>query len=687
MGTERSKIVLAAILVLIGMQQLYMLVEAIYMLNLLHTSLDYRALGVLFLYTGILLLFFKRPARDKGTRTLLTLFLLLSAISPWVPSPVRILTAGLAVGFFILLLPIYCARILSTTEWFFALILSLMLSVLLRLLGGSQDITLVGPTRFVGIFITACALVLIFQTAPENSESRAERETASVSSIWAAGIGLMSSLFFLYTCLFTPAVLARWSGADYRLVHVVPAFAMVGALLLAERVETARIKKGWHLGGNLLFLLFVMIAIFRNRITFPAHADAAPVIVAGEDSISIVAVVFMLMLSPVVVLNMAQFVAALPANETKKTGLPLFFGGLLLSLLIFMLIFTNVWGYIGGLSLIFRNMFYLPFLIAGIVMSLSAWLLKSDWRQRIVPRPLHLVAGVLGAVIIVIVVLNQPRPGAVPAQIDQLTVMTYNIQQGVDWRGKKNYHKQLEVIKRVDPDILFLQESDVARISGGGSDVVRYFAEHLDYFSCYGPKTVTGTFGTAILSRFPLHNPEAIFTYSDTDEIGTTGAEVAVNGQKILILCNHPAGGNSAHQAHLDMLLHKIRGRDYVIAAGDFNFRPQSVTYAEITRELVDSWLAAWPDGVGDMSRVGIFKSQIVAGPSSGKWLDETHLTLPERIDHIFVSPDFEVLMSAFLPAPESESDHPAHWTVLRFRRPGEGIGSGSDLMPISKKR
>jgi hypothetical protein len=37
------------------------------------------------------------------------------------------------------------------------------------------------------------------------------------------------------------------------------------------------------------------------------------------------------------------------------------------------------------------------------------------------------------------------------------------------------------------------------------------------------------------------------------------------------------------------------------------------------------------------------------------------------RIDHIFVSPAFRVVESCYVPPPDSQTDHPAHWTILEW--------------------
>jgi endonuclease/exonuclease/phosphatase family metal-dependent hydrolase len=226
--------------------------------------------------------------------------------------------------------------------------------------------------------------------------------------------------------------------------------------------------------------------------------------------------------------------------------------------------------------------------------------------------------------------------------ITSLRVMTYNIQQGVSIDGEKNYDTQLAIIKAANPDIIGLQECDTARMTHGSSDVVRYFANQLNYYSFYGPRTVTGTYGTAVLSRFPIINANVFFTYSDIDEIGTTEVQIRVGATIFNVFVNHPAGGDDAHLAHMQALMNRVTGKSNVISIGDFNTEPESIYYNMSVAVLKDAWVNA--------------SSQVVEGST---------FDLSERIDFIFISHSFTVLETRYLNYPAS--DHPAVWTELQF--------------------
>jgi len=155
--------------------------------------------------------------------------------------------------------------------------------------------------------------------------------------------------------------------------------------------------------------------------------------------------------------------------------------------------------------------------------------------------------------------------------------MTYNIQQGFDVDGRKDLDGQLALIQRINPDILGLQESDTARIANGDVDSVRYFADQLNMYSYYGPTTTVGTFGIALLSKYPIQNPETFFMVSTGEQTAAIHAQVVVNDKRYNIFVTHL--GNDGPVIQLQNLLARIQGMDNVITMGDFNLpqRPASM--------------------------------------------------------------------------------------------------------------
>jgi len=152
-----------------------------------------------------------------------------------------------------------------------------------------------------------------------------------------------------------------------------------------------------------------------------------------------------------------------------------------------------------------------------------------------------------------------------------LVAMTMNVQGFNDKSGERSYDRQIALIQRASPDILTLQETDTNRISFNNNDYVRYFAEKLGYFAYYGPTPITGTYGTTILSKYPLENTRSVFMYSDTDETGLAEAEVEIGGAASTVYDVHPDSSDPAMVAFAQTLLARSNNQPNVIAMGDYN--------------------------------------------------------------------------------------------------------------------
>jgi endonuclease/exonuclease/phosphatase family metal-dependent hydrolase len=225
-----------------------------------------------------------------------------------------------------------------------------------------------------------------------------------------------------------------------------------------------------------------------------------------------------------------------------------------------------------------------------------------------------------------------------------LKVMTYNIQQANNVKGEKSYQEQMALIKEIDPDIIGFQESDSTRISLGNNDYIRYYANKLGYHAYFGPKTVTGTYGTAILSKYPLENPRTVFTYSNQDEIGTAEVEISVRGKEFTIFNVHPDGSEEAKMVFARTLVERADQKSDVIALGDYNLRAWEEPYLIIDKSYKNAWMDVYPSGIDD------------DGLDMSGW---------KPIDHIFVSPHITVRNPIYLLPPDSWTDHPVHWAEI----------------------
>jgi endonuclease/exonuclease/phosphatase family metal-dependent hydrolase len=282
------------------------------------------------------------------------------------------------------------------------------------------------------------------------------------------------------------------------------------------------------------------------------------------------------------------------------------------------------------------------YLLAGLGMMLPTLLVREPVFPSEKPAVSQLfppiALGTLAVLSLIALLLTAPRPTAKHSGT-ALKIMTYNIQQGFDKAGNKNLDGQLAVIKNVNPDILGLQESDTARVANGNVDAVRYFADHLHMYSYYGPTTTTGTFGIALLSKYPIENPKTFFMYSTGEQTATIHAKISAEGKTYQIFVTHL--GNGGPKIQLENILARVDDLKNVVAMGDFNFRPTTDQYDLVTSTLADAWLLKWPGGKATRG-----------------------LIADERIDHIFVSPGTEVAEAEYVVNPAS--DHPSMYVVIR---------------------
>ncbi len=659
-------------LLLLFIQTLTVWLESIYKIGLTRLSMGREAAGLLFVLAPLLVLLC--PAR--GQRKLLwgsvTLFLVGRSVIPTVGVAAGHLIGGATVAAFLVALCLVLSRRFQFLQGNtgIALGLALLASIALRAWGATEDSTLSRSGAVLGWVITGLALGLFWSLLSGDNADSCE-EPPPARPVVGPVLGLFANLTVVYLVLSSPGVVEAWLGFDNTHGSLLCILSLGGALIL--------LGQGWRISRvglalwNLLFGIAVVGGLLALRITFPETAASPAVVVRPENTVARLLLNLMFLLSPVVLFNVqAASQSVGEAVRTRSLAGPVFMGITLLVFLTLMSIFTNVWGYVGPVSAVFRNQFHLPFLLITAVMTGALFL--PGWRAAFPREPARPAERPLAAVAMMLVVAALAgtwhyRPVAAEAAGNQkqLTLLSYNLQQGAALSGNRNWENQLALIRAINADIVGLQESDTPRPSNGNVAAAKFFGAKLGYHIYYGPNTVSGTYGTAVLSRFPLKNPRTFFTFSDEDEVGTAVVEFEVDGKTIAFFNSHPSG-NIPRKRHAEELVRRAMPYDYVIAVGDYNTTPQEEPYRTVTAQLKDSWREKYPDGVGRLHPVlrprGVIRPHGSSGeiPPSGDMI-----AMPDRIDHIFVSKRFRVIESYYLPAPDSQTDHPAHWTVVEW--------------------
>lgn len=156
-----------------------------------------------------------------------------------------------------------------------------------------------------------------------------------------------------------------------------------------------------------------------------------------------------------------------------------------------------------------------------------------------------------------------PAPIAQPRG-DEIVLVSWNVHQAFGNRGALDPWIYADVLRSVQPDIVVLQESDTARLSSGGVDIVRFLAHELDMHAAYGRA------GPAVLSRFPFADeprpPEEDWTFE---------AALDVRGETLWVHGVHLARGRfpEERERQVEALVSEAPRGPHVVA-GDLNMCP-----------------------------------------------------------------------------------------------------------------
>jgi len=216
----------------------------------------------------------------------------------------------------------------------------------------------------------------------------------------------------------------------------------------------------------------------------------------------------------------------------------------------------------------------------------------------------------------------------------KLRVMTYNVHSCFGMDGKISPSRIARVIEMHDPDIVALQEIDLGRVRSRGHDQARMIADELGFHFSFCPTVVRGKelYGHALLTRFPVEvvktgllnggpNPRS------KEPRGAIWAKVELNGIGLHIVNTHFGLGRQERVLQAadllgDNWIGKISPDDCLILCGDFNSFPDSLPYQAISSRFRDAQML--------MKNFRPQKTFAALYPFT-------------RIDHIFVSPQFEV--------------------------------------------
>lgn len=254
------------------------------------------------------------------------------------------------------------------------------------------------------------------------------------------------------------------------------------------------------------------------------------------------------------------------------------------------------------------------------------------------------------------------RKRAVATPTDSLRVMTYNVHSCIGMDGKLDAERIARVIARARPDVVALQELDVGRLRTAGMDQAHLIAHYLKMEFHFHPALhlKEERYGDAILTHLPQRLIKAgplpgLANKPLLESRGALWVAIELDGKEVQIINTHLGLHPRERMAQVATLL----GSDWlahdqcrapVILCGDFNALPLSAVCRRLAGRLKDVQINTQrhrPKG----TYFGRFPMM--------------------RIDHIFISPGFEVT-GIEVPGSElarSASDHLPLIAEIRFLR------------------
>ncbi len=670
-----SEIVLMSLMFLLFFQLFSVFIETIYALNLISLSMNENILALLFLLSPIIFIFYKKGKEEFTDKTFVILgeiIIFCRIMNDFLYGQFKMIIAGIGVGCFLIFLLIYLKGISKKDDeqggLKMGLILSfaLLISIFLKTLGSTFDITFYILYQPIGWLIAISAALLLYSLlkGPQNifDDEKNSRDyvsiknkqnelNSSVSSkkLSALSISLISIIIIIYFVFSSPVVISRWTEGNYFAILLIISveITVFAYLIIYKPYIISKISMKMIKIWNGLFILTLFLTILLNQSYFPPFYEEYPIVVSQTSQETIIPQIplyTMLILFPIILIDFAllsrELIACKP--NIRQLGASFTVASLFLLLMIFAVIFTIVWDYIPIIGPFFRDMYWFVFLVIGLAIGLPTFFVKKQTLifnalNKSTKFKLKLIGTLtlLTGIIISSALIYELTPKKPSGSIDSIKIMSYNIQQGFNEDGIKNFEGQLNEIKKEDPEIIGLIESDFCRISSGNSDIVRLIANELNYYTYYGPKTVTGNFGLALLSKYPIKNAKTFYMYSIGEQTATIEAEIDINGETYNIYITHLGNYEDPSQRSQQItVLNRLENKENVILMGDFNFESDTNRYNMTVEELNDCWeIAGEDDGGFDMD---------------------------DRIDFIFVSDDLSDNVEECNYLGGKNSDHPA---------------------------
>ena len=164
--------------------------------------------------------------------------------------------------------------------------------------------------------------------------------------------------------------------------------------------------------------------------------------------------------------------------------------------------------------------------------------------------------------------------GVTTAEAQRVRVMSYNVKNGMGVDGITSIERCSDVIRKVNPDVVAIQEVDSVN-RRNNYYVLGRMAEQTGYHAYYGPtiKYRSGKYGIGVLSKKPALSTKFYPMPHRREDRGV----LVVEFKKYYLVCTHLSGQyiRDGRCVQVDVIREAVSGlKKPVFIAGDMNARP-----------------------------------------------------------------------------------------------------------------
>ena len=315
-----SELIVFSIIFLFFFQMISDLGERIYDYALLGLRPTLHLLALLFLFSSIALLFFKKGISDIALFIVGELLIVTRVVEPLFKGEVFLILAGVSVSCFLIFFPAYFTRRNKEQQTGITLGLSLaiavLLSILFRTVNSTLDISVYGWYQIIGWVLGIIASLMLYgklmlKTEVEEDKIVEDSKPANFGKLLLLAVGLSSIFVIIWFTFVSPTVISRWTEGNYIgiVIGVVIMLLLfvVGMLLKPDLLN--KMKSWLLLSWNGLFVVSLTLTILIHQLIptyglfFPGDHTAYPITAIPTTFAHQIPLILMILLSPIIYID------------------------------------------------------------------------------------------------------------------------------------------------------------------------------------------------------------------------------------------------------------------------------------------------------------------------------------------------------------------------------------------------